>query len=419
MKKVLSIILCMIMVISSATLVSANAQTVSKLEDIDWSKAIDVDNMEYNNGDEYCSFVTFAIKDNIIYKIEVESDISFEKSLEKYKNSGYAPSCVAVAYLTDKTQKFEIAEEVNFPSLDNLPSKVSSAQVFEYNVSPSKAPNTIANVSKLTGYDFTEIDRNKIEEITIPDTVEEISDFKNLENLKTLKIGKSVKTVKEATFFGSSKLENIIVDEENEFLEARDSRIIDKVTNTQLFDFKPQEVYLVKNDVDSIRLDFVENSVKSIIVGHTIKEMYNDDYYKNNNIEEIVFVNKAKVTDNFDVHCNKLENVTFSKNQKITGKIRSNKLTEIEFKKGLKVINESAFSYCKNLKKIVINNTKTAPKIERNYSVFSSKRNKKSPMKIYVKNKRVAKDLKAKLDKVELFSIKNKYKIYIGTKLYK
>lgn len=290
MKKLISIILCIILVLSSATLVSANAQTVSKLEDIDWSKAIYVDHMDYDNGEEYCRIVTFAIKDNIIYKIEFQYDGSFESILERYKNLGRAPECTAVAYLTDKTQKFEIAEEVNFPSFDNLPSKVGGAEVFEYNVSPGEAPNIIANVSRLTGYDFTEIDRNKIEEIVIPDTVEEIADFKNLENLTTLKIGKSVKTVKEATFFGSSKLENIIIDEENEFIEVRDSRIIDKTTNTQLFEFKPQEVYLVKNDVDSIRLDFVENSVKSIVVGHTIKEMYNDNYYKKNNIEEIIFV---------------------------------------------------------------------------------------------------------------------------------
>lgn len=123
--------------------------------------------------------------------------------------------------------------------------------------------------------------------------------------------------------------------------------------------------------------------------------------------------------DKFHVNCNKLENVTFSKNQKNTGRIYSKKLTEIEFKKGLKVIDEYAFDCCKNLKKIVINNTKTAPKIINNYGLFSHKRTKKSPMKIYVKNKRVAKDLKAQLDRIDVASIKDRYKIYIGTKLYK
>ncbi|MDD7403037.1 MAG: leucine-rich repeat protein [Butyribacter sp.] len=85
-------------------------------------------------------------------------------------------------------------------------------------------------------------------------------------------------------------------------------------------------------------------------------------------------------------------------------------LKEVVLPKNLRSIGTSTFENCIKLKKITFRNTKTAPKFVKKGTIF-----KDCPkgIKLYVKNKKVAKSLKKQLMKTSI----KKAKIYAGKKL--
>ena len=85
-------------------------------------------------------------------------------------------------------------------------------------------------------------------------------------------------------------------------------------------------------------------------------------------------------------------------------------LKEVIIPKKLRSVNVNTFANCKKLKKITFRNTKTAPKFVKKGTIFKGC---SKGIKLYVKNKKVAKSLKKQLMKTSI----KKAKIYAGKKL--
>ncbi len=128
--------------------------------------------------------------------------------------------------------------------------------------------------------------------------------------------------------------------------------------------------------------------------------------YKMRNTRYLCSKNGKKVYSYFG----KQKNVTIPKRVTTLENAYSdnNYIKSVTMPKSVKTIKYCAFSNCKKLSKVVINNKKKSPKIEKN-----AFKNTKKGIKFYVKNKKVAKSLKKQLKGSGV----KKAKILIGSKV--
>lgn len=223
------------------------------------------------------------------------------------------------------------------------------------------------------------------ESFTVPEQVQSIEEgaFSDCKKLKKISLPKNLKVLGRDAFSGCKKLKTVTV---------------------------PKNVTSIGN------LAFSGcSSLESVkFIGNKVKQFGNDAFAYCKSLKNFTVQKNVTVLGDYVFnHAENLEKITVCGNVKTIGNRAFSccfDLKTLNFKgKYLEKIGEEAFDNCKKLEKITISNTKNAPKFDK--TAFS---NAKKGIKFYVKNKTVAKKLKANLKKVGY----NSYKIYVNGQKY-
>ncbi len=310
---------------------------------------------------------------------------------------------------------------------------------------------------------------NNISKIVIPDSVKWIKGLNNISSLERVEFGKNIERIEES-FYGCK---NLKLDIDSEKFYATDNELyeIDGKNKKLISVFKNPEVYEIPKEIIDFEMPFGKNnkSVKKIIVNHNIKSVnlkglnsltsFNANGYEikeltfeeNNEIKKLD-LSKAKIKKLNTLYlknlvslktpngikeinakgCEKLKKVNLPKSVKKikfgnfvktgfeTFKIPNSvtavqphtfsncpNLRKITIPASVKTIRVNTFQGSKKLKKIVLNH-KNPPKIHG--GAFNDL---SSGVKFYVKNKKVAVKLKKRLTKSDIKDAR----IYVNKKL--
>ena len=202
------------------------------------------------------------------------------------------------------------------------------------------------------------------------------------------------------------------------------NRVVKKITlpksvtaiNRQIFSEckNLEQVDMEKTQIKNIPTSaFSVNSKLTTVKLPKQLESIGEDAFIFSGIKSLVFPKHLKKIGNRAFAGTKLKKVVIPDNVTYIGSVAFSGCTylkEIVLPKKLSSVNASTFANCKKLKKITFRNTKTAPKFVKKGTIF-----KGCPkgIKLYVKNKKVAKSLKKQLMKTSI----KKAKIYVGKKL--
>lgn len=289
-------------------------------------------------------------------------------------------------------------------------------------IKPSKPNSKIVIADEITINDGTEDEKMKVaainmqldglndnvEEIVIGDNITSIEGLRGSSYLKKVVLGKGVYSISNSFNNCCDNLEIVIPAENKNF--AVENKELYQITNygrRLVSVFNSANSYEIKSGVGGFNAPFGRDfTVRSITVNENLTELTTGEMERlttiniGENVKEIKYidVSGAVKLKNFDL--------TGIKATKLRAKGARN-LTSIVIPKDCK-LSYNAFTGCKKLAKVIINNTKKAPKIEKD-----AFKNTKSGIKFYVKNKTVAKSLKTRLEKSGV----KKAKIYAGKKL--
>lgn len=181
-----------------------------------------------------------------------------------------------------------------------------------------------------------------LKKVTIPDSLEIIGKwaFSHCKNLKTVEIGKGVKRINSNAFYACKKLKNISLKEEVKYIGDKAFYACFNLTEITLPDTVTK---LGSNIFYSCR------NLKTVNIGKKLKTI---------NLQESLFYN-CKNLKNISVskdneYFSSVKGVLFDKNRTRLITYPNAKSSSYTVPEGVKIINNYAFSLCKNLKKITL-----------------------------------------------------------------
>ena len=229
-----------------------------------------------------------------------------------------------------------------------------------------------------------------VEKINLPETITYIGShaFDSMKNLKEIKLPSKIKKIDDFAFSGCSSLKTLVF--------PKKITVISKGVCSNCLSLKN---VTFKSKIKTINSFAFNNckSLKSIKLPKSLKAIYGSAFYNSG-------ITSLKIP--YNVTAKKID---YSK-IKYQPFDKMKKLKSITFKNLNSSFWNGMFNGCKSLKEIHLESIKSLSNIKIRKLAFSSV---KPGIKFYVKNKKVAKDLKKKL---KHSGVKNA-KIYIGKKL--
>jgi len=359
MKKIISLLLCLAVMIGSIGTISASAKVTFVNHNTFYEEN---DNYE----DQY-----YTIIDGVCYTI-------IEQCCDDF---GY----VSAILPPKDCKKIEILDEIDF-----------GAETVQINTIDIENEYMFHNLN------------SSLEEIVIGDNIHNISGINFFPNLKKVTLGSESNNINNC-FVGCKNLETL---EGNSKYILEDGVIYSCVKN------KRTMITAIDETIDSLEVKEGTTSIYSPFGTYltvTVKNLF-----VNENLETLKTGRMKKLrTITFGENVNSIKNIDLNGVRNLKTLDLSNievgsfnakgvwHLTSVTFGKINKLVKHS-FRGCKKIEKIVFEDE--IPKISKD-----AFKNKKSGIKFYVKNKRTAKSLKKQLKN----SGAKKPKIYIGKKLYK
>ena len=242
------------------------------------------------------------------------------------------------------------------------------------------------------------------ENYTVADGTTKIRSFNSNRVVKKITLPKSVTAINRQIFSECKNLEQVDMEKTQiKNIPTSAFSVNSKLTTVKL----PKQLESIGEDAFSF------NSKLTTVKLPKQLESIGEDAFIFSGIKSLVFPKHLKKIGNRAFAGTKLKKVVIPDNVTYIGSVAFSGCTylkEIVLPKKLSSVNASTFANCKKLKKITFRNTKTAPKFVKKGTIF-----KGCPkgIKLYVKNKKVAKSLKKQLMKTSI----KKAKIYAGKKL--
>lgn len=363
MKKVFSILLSAVLMISMLSAASVSAEIKFKDAQTFYE--------EFINADGVPCIRYYKTIGGVIYSCIANPDY------------GVYDAAVIAIIPTEKNAKVEILDELYFASEDETV-KVTSIDI-----------ESCLNLN------------SNIEEIIVGDNIISINGLNSMFSLKRVILGKKVSVISNS-FNSCQNIESIVgkdkdcpyVVENGELykLSGKDKILISV--------FKPVNSYLVKSGVTHFSAPFGKDyNLKTLTVNEDLETLKTGELTK---LTTLNIGENVKKLGSVDISGTKLKSIDFSgitvesiKAEKVKS------LTCVTLPENCKIV-ECAFAGCKKLAKITISNIKKAPKIQK-----GTFKNTKKGIKFYVKNKKTAKSLKKQLKNSGV----RKAKIYVGKKL--
>lgn len=199
----------------------------------------------------------------------------------------------------------------------------------------------------------TELIQNKftcVEEIILPDTIYNITEFGCFPNLKKVNIPKN-------TVIGRYSMENLIYDDKDSNLEESENySYFRDCPKLKLTVDSNNPYYSYKNDMllskNGERLYMSFNSNSEVIIPDGVVFIFNDGGYGFKNVKKIIL--PATLRFIRDVYFPKLKEIRFPDNYKEIGyrEFYKSGIKSIKFSKKATYIGHEAFSKCENLKSV-------------------------------------------------------------------